>query len=164
MRRITTLLGLAGLLCLLSVVALVAWPLPARITPSLSPVVYSSEGVLLRAYLNEQDKWRFPVTLAELPPFFAHGLLCLEDRRFFSHPGVDPLAMLRAAAQNLRAGKVVSGGSTITMQVVRLLEPRRRTLRAKLVEVWRAVQLEWQRSKAEILTVVFDLRALRQQC
>ena len=59
--------------------------------------------------------------------------------------------MLRAAAQNLRAGKVVSGGSTITMQVVRLLEPRRRTLRSKLVEVWRAVQLEWQRSKAEIL-------------
>ena len=153
MRRIITLLGLASVLCLLSVVALVAWPLPARTTPSLSPAVYSSEGVLLRAYLNEQDKWRFPVALAELPPFFAPGLLCLEDRRFFSHPGVDPLAMLRAAAQNLRAGKVVSGGSTITMQVARLLEPRRRTLRSKLVEVWRAVQLEWQLSKAEILTL-----------
>jgi penicillin-binding protein 1C len=153
MRRRTILLGLASLLCLTSIVALAAWPLPARLTLSLSPVVYSAEGVLLRAYLNAEDKWRLPVTLAELPGFFAAGLLCLEDRRFFSHPGVDPLAILRATAQNLRAGKVVSGASTITMQVVRLLEPRPRTLRTKLAEVWRALQLEWHLSKADILSL-----------
>ena len=133
------------------VVALAVLPLPDRITPSLSPGVYSAEGVLLRAYLNQEDKWRFPVTLTALPPLFVKGLLCLEDRRFFSHPGIDPFAMVRAAVQNLRAGKVVSGGSTITMQVVRLLEPRPRTLRSKLVEAWRALQLEWHLSKADIL-------------
>ena len=122
-RLVITLLALAGMSGLTIVVALSVLPLPDRITPSLSPVVYSAEGVLLRAYLNQEDKWRFPVTLTELPPWFVTGLLCLEDRRFFSHPGVDPFAMVRAVAQNLRAGKVVSGGSTLTMQVVRLLEP-----------------------------------------
>ena len=150
-RLVITLLPLAGICGLTTVVALSVLPLPDRITPHLSPVVYSAEGVLLRAYLNQEDKWRFPVVLTELPPWFVTGLLCLEDRRFFSHPGVDPFAMVRAAAQNLRAGKVVSGGSTLTMQVVRLLEPRPRTLRSKLVEVWRAVQLEWHLSKAAIL-------------
>ena len=150
-RRVITLLILVGILCLTTVVALSVLPLPDRITPSLSPVVYSAEGVLLRAYLNQEDKWRLPVTLTELPPWFVKGFLCLEDRRFFVHPGADPLAMARAAAQNLRAGKVVSGGSTITMQVVRLLAPRPRTLRSKLVEAWRALQLEWHLSKADIL-------------
>jgi penicillin-binding protein 1C len=150
-RLVITLLALTGLSGLTTVVALSVLPLPDRVTPSLSPLIYSAEGVLLRAYLNQEDKWRFPVTLTELPPLFVKGLLCVEDRRFLLHPGIDPFAMVRAAAQNLRAGKIVSGGSTITMQVVRLLAPRPRTLRSKLVEAWRAVQLEWHLSKADIL-------------
>src|SRR6266508_6180850 len=112
-------------------------PLPARTTPTLSPVVYSAEGVVLRAYLSQDHMWRLPVTLEELPTFFVQGLLCLEDKRFWVHPGVDPLATARALVQNVRAGRVVSGGSTITMQVARLLAPRPHTLRAKLGEALR---------------------------
>jgi penicillin-binding protein 1C len=139
--------------CLVAGTALYAIPLPARTTPVLSPVVYSAEGLLLRAYLNREQTWRFPVALNTLPGFFVKGLLCLEDKRFFSHPGVDPLAVARALVQNLRAGKVVSGGSTLSMQVVRLLEPRRRTLLSKFIEALRAVQLDWRLSKAQILTL-----------
>ncbi len=139
--------------CLGGGIGLSRIPLPARLSPTLSPMVYSTEGVLLRAYLNQEDKWRFPVELDALPPFFLDALLCLEDRRFFSHPGIDPLALLRAARQNLRAGKIVSGGSTITMQVARLLEPRPRTIRTKIIEAWRAIQLEWRLRKEDILTL-----------
>jgi penicillin-binding protein 1C len=115
--------------------------------------VYSAEGVLLRAYLSQDEKWRLPVALEALPPFFVQGLLCLEDKRFWEHPGVDPLALGRALGQNVRAGRVVSGGSTLTMQVARLLTPRPRTLRAKLIEALRALHLEWRLSKAQILTL-----------
>jgi penicillin-binding protein 1C len=153
MRIIKVLLAAGGIGGLAVWVGLSAMPLPARLSPALSPVVYSAEGVLLRTYLSQEDMWRFPVALEELPPFFIKGLLCLEDKRFFGHPGIDPLALVRALMQNVRAGRVVSGGSTITMQVARLLEPRRRTLRAKLIEAWRALQLEWHLSKTYILTL-----------
>ncbi|MBI3326788.1 MAG: hypothetical protein HYZ81_08815 [Nitrospinae bacterium] len=78
MRTLKRLLGAAAIGCLMAGVALYAIPLPAGITPTLSPVVNSAEGVLLRAYLNREDKWRFPVVLDELPPFFVNGLLCEE--------------------------------------------------------------------------------------
>lgn len=151
MRTGLKLLALAGLCGLLLVVSFDLVPLPARLEPELSTTVYSTEGVLLRAYLNREDTWRFPVTLAELPRFFVAGLRCIEDQRFWLHPGVDPLAIGRALLQNLRAGTTVSGGSTITMQVVRLLEPRPRTLASKFLEAWRALQLEWHLGKADIL-------------
>jgi penicillin-binding protein 1C len=99
-RPVITLLACVGMAGLATVVALSVLPLPDTITPSLSPGVYSAEGVLLRAYLNQEDKWRFPVTLTKLPPLLVKGLLCLKDRRFFSHPGIDPFAMARAAAPN----------------------------------------------------------------
>jgi penicillin-binding protein 1C len=151
MHTIKKLLFMTVVGCLVVGIGLYAIPLPGRITATLSPVVYSAEGALLRAYLNQEDKWRFPVELDDLPPFFVDGLLCLEDKRFFSHPGIDPLALVRAVRQNLYAGKVVSGGSTITMQVVRLLEPRPRTILAKIVEALRAIQLEWWLTKEDIL-------------
>lgn len=147
-KRIVVVLLLCGLAGVLS---LALAPLPPGLTPRLSPVVYSTEGVLLRAFLSPDEKWRFPVKRSDLPDFFTDGLLCLEDRRFYDHPGIDPLAVLRATVQNLGARRIISGASTITMQVVRLLEPRPRTLGAKLAEAWRALQLEWHLSKDEIL-------------
>lgn len=87
----------------------------------------------------------------QIPPLLAAAALAAEDHRFFSHPGVDPLALVRALAQNLAAGRVVSGGSTITMQVARLLRPRARTLRAKLSEAWTALCLDAAHDKREIL-------------
>ncbi len=95
--------------------------------------------------------WRLGTTVAEVPPHLTAMLLAAEDRRFRWHPGIDPLSLGRAAFQWIRAGHVVSGGSTITMQVARLLEPRPRNLRAKAIEVFRALQLESRYSKDEIL-------------
>ena len=84
-------------------------------------------------------------------------LVATEDRHFWHHPGVNPLSLLRASVQDLRAGHIVSGGSTITMQAARLLEPRPRTVRSKLIEIARAVQLEWHFSKREILGIWLTL-------
>ena len=80
-----------------------------------------------------------------------------KDRHFRRHPGVNPLALARAAFQDLRAGRIVSGGSTLTMQAARLLEPRPRTLRSKAIEVFRALQLEARFSKDEILGIWLTL-------
>ena len=84
--------------------------------------------------------WRFRSDTAA--PLFTNLLIAVEDRRFWHHPGVDPIALTRAAAQLLRSGHVISGGSTLAMQAARLLQPRPRTIRAKLIEIARAVQLE----------------------
>jgi penicillin-binding protein 1C len=101
--------------------------------------------------------WRFRTSADEVSPEFLDLLLAVEDRRFYQHPGVDPLALARAAAQWARTGRIVSGGSTLTMQAVRLLEPRPRTLRSKAIEVLRAVQLEAHLTKREILGVWLTL-------
>ena len=101
--------------------------------------------------------WRFRTSADDVSPEFLNLLLAVEDRRFYRHPGVDPLALARAAVQWARTGKIVSGGSTLTMQAVRLLEPRPRTLRSKAIEILRAVQLEAHLSKRDILGVWLTL-------
>lgn len=136
---------------LLFVAALWLVPLPGRVAPQYATAVYSHEGVLLRAYMAPGDVWRFPVDLNKLPAFMVPALLAREDKRFYAHFGVDPAAIGRAFLQNMRSGHVVSGGSTITMQLARLLEPRPRTLSSKIIEVFRAMQLELQLSKRDIL-------------
>ncbi|MFO1149628.1 MAG: penicillin-binding protein 1C [Alsobacter sp.] len=123
-----------------------------------STVVLDRDGRLLRAFTTSDGRWRLPVSTAEVDPRFLAMLQDFEDRRFLRHPGVDPLALLRAAGQALRQGRIVSGGSTLTMQVARLLEPREeRSLAAKLRQVVRAVQLERRYSKAEILDMYLAL-------
>jgi penicillin-binding protein 1C len=101
--------------------------------------------------------WRFRTAADEVAPELIETLIVIEDRHFWHHPGVNPLAIARAAAQDLRAGRIVSGGSTLTMQAARLLEPRPRTLRAKLIEIARALQLEARFSKREILGIWLTL-------
>jgi len=101
--------------------------------------------------------WRLATTPADVPPHLLALLITAEDRRFYLHPGVDPLALARAAWQWIRAGRIVSGGSTLTMQAVRLLEPRPRTLRSKAIEIFRALQLEARFSKDEILGIWLTL-------
>ncbi|MDP3415321.1 penicillin-binding protein 1C [Falsiroseomonas sp.] len=101
--------------------------------------------------------WRLPTAAADVPPHLLAMLVAAEDARFRWHPGVDPLALARAAFQWLRAGRVVSGGSTLTMQAARLLEPRPRTLRSKALEMLRALQLEARFSKDEILAIWLTL-------
>ncbi len=101
--------------------------------------------------------WRLRTAVDQVSPAFLDLLVQTEDRRFYQHGGVDPRALLRAAWQGLRAGRVVSGGSTLTMQAARLLEPRPRTLRSKLIEAFRAVQLEERFGKRDILGIWLTL-------
>ena len=101
--------------------------------------------------------WRFRTAADDVAPGLIDTLVATEDRNFWRHPGVNPLSLVRAALQDLRAGRIVSGGSTLTMQAARLLEPRPRTLRAKLIEIARALQLEARFSKREILGIWLTL-------
>ncbi len=117
----------------------------------LSTVVLDRDGALLGASIAADGQWRFGVAL-RVPAKFAAAITCFEDRRFYWHPGVDPLALARATLQNLRAGRIVSGGSTLTMQVVRLSRKGRpRTLTEKAVEVVLALRLTLALSKAQVL-------------
>ncbi|GGH06354.1 penicillin-binding protein 1C [Alsobacter metallidurans] len=123
-----------------------------------SVTVTDRDGKLLRAFTTADGRWRLPVTTAEVDPRYVAMLIAYEDRRFRWHPGVDWRSFARAGWQALRNGRVVSGGSTLTMQVARLLEPREeRTLAAKLRQAVRAVQLERRFSKDQILDLYFAL-------
>lgn len=131
------------------------WPLPLReVHPAR--VVVTEAGVPLWRFADENGIWRYPVAINDVSPRYLEALLNYEDRWFWKHPGVNPFSVLRAAWQDLRAGHVVSGGSTLTMQVARLLDPHPRTPGGKLRQLWRAFQLEWHLSKAQILTLYLN--------
>lgn len=141
-----------------AVVALVVWlgtiPDPvARLqrTPEPACLVTDRHGALLRfAPARSGERW-LGVAAEQLPPQLVAAVLAAEDRRFFQHRGVDFLALARAAWQNAAARRVVSGGSTITMQLARLLDPRPRTVLGKLVQIVQAWRLESCLGKREIL-------------
>ena len=119
----------------------------------LSTVLEARDGSLLGARIAADGQWRFPAR-DTVPEKFAASVIAAEDRRFRRHPGVDPLALARAAWSNLRAGEVVSGGSTITMQVIRLSRGSPpRTYREKLVEAALALRLELGTDKEEVLAL-----------
>lgn len=122
-----------------------------------SRLVLAADGSLLRGFTTDSGVWRLPADPDEVSPLYLDMLYAWEDRRFQWHPGVDPLAMGRAAEQMLRHGRVVSGASTITMQTARLLEPKDRTIGAKLHQMWRALQLERRYAKREILAQYLTL-------
>lgn len=119
--------------------------------------VLDRDGRTLSVLPATGGTWRLRTGVADVPPHLVELLVAAEDRRFRWHPGVDPIALARAAVQWMRARRVVSGGSTLTMQAARLLEPRPRTLRSKLVEIARAIQLELRFSKDEILGIWLTL-------
>jgi penicillin-binding protein 1C len=117
-----------------------------------SPIAVDRNGRLLRAFTTQDGRWKLPMAAADVDPLFFKVLKAYEDRRFDRHGGVDMLAMARAGAQAARQGRIVSGGSTLTMQVARLLEPRdERNIASKSRQVLRAWQLEAAHSKARIL-------------
>ncbi len=129
-----------------------AFPVPIGRLAQPGRVFLDRNGALLAAAPAPGGVWRLPVRLEDVDPAYLARLIATEDRRFWWHPGVDPVALARAFAQDIRAGHIVSGGSTLTMQLARLIEPRPRTLRSKLIEVFRALQLEAHYSKRDILT------------
>ncbi|MCK6530627.1 penicillin-binding protein 1C [Myxococcota bacterium] len=150
--RVALGIALAPLaLLVLSVLAL-PWPLPdPGGDPFYSTVLADRSGRELRAVRDPgagRARW---VPLGEIADTAIRATLAGEDRRFFSHPGVDPLAVARAARQGIGAGRVVSGASTLTMQLVRNLSPHGGGLWGKGVEAWRALRLERSATKVEIL-------------
>ncbi len=129
-----------------------AFPPPLPSTDDYSVEVTDRDGDLLRVFANREGRWRMETDLEQVDPQFMEMLITYEDKRFYNHPGVDPLALMRAAGQFVANGRIVSGGSTITMQLARLLEPRTsRSMQAKFRQILRAFQLEWRLSKEEIL-------------
>jgi len=133
-------------------------PAPLGRDLELSTLVLDRNGKLLRAYLTSEGRWRLTATKSQVDPRYLDALLTYEDKRFYYHRGVDPLAMARAAFQLVTHARIVSGGSTLTMQVARLLEPRQeRSLDAKLRQAVRALQLEQVLSKDEILGLYLTL-------
>ncbi len=128
--------------------------------PELKPcskVIYASNGSMLTAYLSKDDKWRMKVHLNEVSPDLIKSIIEKEDSWFYWHFGINPISVIRAAYQNIAHGKRISGASTITMQVARMLQPAQRTYTNKFVEMLRAVQLELHFSKDEILELYLTL-------
>jgi penicillin-binding protein 1C len=164
LRRPWCVAGAAGLgLTVLLIGGGAAWihslgPVPLGEGLEFSTLVLDREDRLLRPYPTSDGRWRMPVTTANVDPRTVDALIAYEDKRFRSHWGIDPLALGRAALQFIRSGRIVSGGSTLTMQVARLLEPRaERTPGAKLRQMVRAIQLERVLTKDEILGLHLSL-------
>ncbi|MCB1633062.1 MAG: penicillin-binding protein 1C [Xanthomonadales bacterium] len=143
---------------------LLAWLLDRCFPPPIpdlaqasSRVVLDRQGRPLRAFADPEGHWRYPVAQTQVAPDFLQALIRYEDHRYYQHAGIDPLALLRAAWLALRHGRVVSGGSTLTMQVARLLEDLPHTTGGKLRQMLRALQLEWRLDKSEILDLYLAL-------
>lgn len=126
--------------------------------PMLSVQVVDRNGELLRAFATPAGYWRLPADLDAIDQRFLRMLVVYEDRRFFTHRGIDPLALVRAAGQLVRHGRIISGGSTITMQLARLLDGRgERSLAGKVAQMLRALQIEARLTKRQILSLYLTL-------
>ena len=151
-----------GLIALLALEVL-AFAADCALAPDLarasrsSAVVLDRQGAWLRALPVEDGRWRLRADLGRTDPRFRARLIAMEDAGFYRHPGIDPLAVVRAAGRNLVRGRITSGGSTLTMQAARRLEPRPRTLGAKAFQAVRAMQLEARYSKDQILALYLTL-------
>ena len=184
-RRLITLMLPLFLIITLSMLANWCFPLPkARLHPPVSQIVLDRNGEWLRAFLADDGMWRIAVShwgnvQAKTPsavskiadsrtvltakqadshsPLLHQAMLTSEDRWFYYHYGINPVSIATALYDNLKAGEVVRGGSTITMQLARLMEPKARSIPNKLIEMFRALQLEHAYSKSEILTFYFNM-------
>src|SRR5258708_6618510 len=135
-----------------------AFPFPtAKLRRAPAVVVFDRNGDAMRVILPADQKLRIPVTLEEVPPGAVKAILTSEDRWFWRHPGVNPVAIARALIANARARRRVSGASTIPMQIARMAEPKSRSLHGKAWEAFRALQLTRRYSKRELLTMSLNM-------
>jgi penicillin-binding protein 1C len=158
-RRVILLLKRAGIVIagLIILFFLLNWifPLPDKI--EYSTIITDNKGRVINAYLTKDEKWRMKTELNEISPLLRKTIIAKEDKYFYSHPGVNGVAIIRAAFKNIFRLKTTSGASTITMQVARALEHRKRTIGSKIIEMFRAFQLELKYSKNEILQMYLNL-------
>ena len=136
----------------------IAFPLPLPKASDPATVITARDGSPLRAFADARGVWRYPATPETVSPLYLQALLGYEDRWFWRHPGINPVAMLRAGVQMLGNRRIVSGGSTLTMQVARIIDPalrdgRSRSTAGKLRQILRALQLEAHLSKQQILAL-----------
>ncbi|WP_368563697.1 penicillin-binding protein 1C [Pseudoxanthomonas sp. UTMC 1351] len=157
LQRIQTWLRWSAVAVLLTLLALdFAFPPPLPKARDTSTLVVARDGTPLRAFADRDGVWRYPATPENVSPLYLQALLNYEDRWFWKHPGVNPWALLRAGGQWIRRGRIVSGGSTLTMQVARILDRHSRTPWGKAKQLLRALQLEAHLSKREILTLYLE--------
>lgn len=131
-------------------------PDPAAQGERFTQVVVDQNQRLLRAFPDDRGVWRYPISSHQVASDYLKAVVGYEDRWFWYHPGVNPVAVLRALIQNLRCDCIVSGGSTITMQVARRIDPHKRSYTGKIRQILRALQLEWHFSKDEILSLYLN--------
>jgi penicillin-binding protein 1C len=148
---------LIGCIILLSVFYFII-PLPVPLfKPDYSKIVLDSNSEILRAFLNKNEQWCFPPNPdLKVPEKLKTAVLQYEDKHFYYHPGVNPIALTRAFIQNLKSREIQSGASTITMQVARLIKPKPRTYFNKFIEILQALKIELQYSKEEILSLYLN--------
>jgi penicillin-binding protein 1C len=146
----------AAFLLLLALLLDRLFPLPLPSSTSGSTVVLARDGTPLRAFPDDDGVWRYPTRIEDVSPLYVEALLTYEDRWFQRHPGVNPFALARAFGQWIVHGRLVSGGSTLTMQVARILDGTPHNAGGKLRQILRALQLEAHLSKSEILTLYLD--------
>ena len=130
---------------------------PLHINIPYSRIITASDGTVLHAFLSSDDKWRMKTELDEITPTLKKAIIYKEDKYFYYHPGINPVAIVRALFNNILTGKKTSGASTITMQVARMLDPKQRTYFNKVIEIFRAFQLELYYNKDEILQLYLNL-------
>lgn len=131
------------------------FPIPDN--KEFSKEIRSDDGTLLTAYLTKDDKWRLRTNLEDVSPELIKAIIEKEDKWFYWHPGINPYSIIRTLIRNIASGNVEAGASTITMQVARMIEPKKRNYFNKLVEIFRALQLEIKYSKEEILELYLSL-------
>ena len=150
------ILIILGLLVILIFGIYVLVPTPDFSSFNYSKVIYDRDGEILRVFLSKDRQWCFaPESNLDIPRKLEKCVITYEDKNFYHHFGVDPIAVIRAIAENIEAKKVISGASTLTMQVCRLANPKSRTLINKIIETFQAVKLEFVYSKEEILKKYF---------
>ena len=152
-RRLVPLLVLAGLLVLFA-----SMPLPDPLfQKDTGTVVLDRNGKILRMFLDDREQWQMPPDPNhDIPEKLEQAILLKEDRHFYLHPGVNPIAVARAMYQNVREQHIVSGASTITMQLARMIKPKPRTIGNKVLEMCQAVKIELRLGKREILRTYLD--------
>lgn len=139
-------------------VSLYLFHLPTeRLEKTYSTVCLASRDELMRITLSPDDKYRICLKLEDISEYLKKGVILFEDRFFYYHPGINPVSILRALYQNAKAGRTISGGSTITMQIARMMEPKERTIKSKIIEIFRALQLESKYSKKELLEFYLNM-------
>ena len=167
MRRFKTLvkIGLICSFCLgacsaigyFAILKIFPFPYDSIETIHYSKSIYDKDGNMLRSFTNEKDSWLMPVELDEINPDFIKATLAIEDKRFFKHPGIDISAVARAIKLNITNKRVISGASTVSMQVIRMLRKRDRTIFNKVIEAVHAIHLESLFTKEETLKLYFEI-------